>query len=221
MLTSSRARAGAIITALVAAMTLTLATFASAATLAPFAKTEYYLGKGGTPPTLNELVANPRHYFASNAAYAAVRKQLAMAAGIPNTEAVFQQLSQQGKLRTVACNGDTIETSGLRADGTISWFSRRCYNKEQLIQVERPDGSWVTAVSLGCLNLVWKVITPAPPPMKPASRSWTEYHSTPSVVTNGLYLCGVYIPGVTVLGQTYSTRHQSGFGTSGQGFGIR
>lgn len=212
--------------ALCAAMVLTLAMPAASQSLGPFAKNSYYLGKGGTPPTLTALAADPTRYFASRAAYSAVRDVMAQVGQVSlASDADWGNFLNSGRVRLDACNGARIETSGLRRDGSIGWFSRNCYANEQLIMVhDQRSNQWVAVASLGCLNLVRKVTAP-PQPKTSRPRQSTVTYSAPIWVSLGeLNICGcIIIPGVSVMVPPAKWESTSGFGagSSNSGFGVR
>jgi len=214
------------IVALCAAMVL-LALPATAQSLGPFAKNPYYLGRGGTPPTLSALASDPNRYFASRAAYTAVRDVVAQVGQVSlASDADWGNFLNSGRVQLEACNGARIETSGLRSDGSIGWFSRSCYVGEQLIMVhDGRSGQWVAVASLGCLNLVKKVTAPAMPPKTSRPRQTTVTYSSPTWVSLGeLNICGcIIIPGVSVMVPSQKWESTSGFGagSSESGFGIR
>lgn len=140
-----------------------------------YAAPAYYLGADGQPPTLQELAQDQRKYFRNRTAYRSFRSIL---------EAPLPELLADGMVRTVPCGPNTrIETSGLTAAGEVRWFTRACYAGEELIQVQDADG-WQTVVSLGCLNLVRRVIEPTPvsPPPEPEEETeWGVLNAPPQV----------------------------------------
>ena len=112
-----------------------------------YASPEYYLGAGGQPPSLEVLSVNPERFFRHEQALKLFR---ALALG---NQSIFD-LYQQSRVRTILCQGE-IQTSGITPSGEAYWFTRPCYEGEELIQVRAQEGArWVTVASLGCLNPV-------------------------------------------------------------------
>ena len=163
---------------------------------ASYAKDQYYIGKGGTPPSLPAFAANPRKYLRSEAAYQSLKGGFASALGTSLSDAGFQQLLNSDQVRLVPCRGK-ITTAGILPNGTVGWGERDCYQDEWLIQVQTPSGVWQTVASQGCFNLVKP--TPPPPP-KTCRFVTTAVQQLPDTFVNikDFNSCGCFIPGMTL-----------------------
>lgn len=139
-----------------------------------FVKDTYYLGRGGTAATLEQVAANPLSVFRSELAYANLRAHIGSYLGSPLTDADFRVLMRSDAVRLVPCVGQ-IDTSGVSNSGRFGWHKRNCYRDELLIQIRLPDGRWLTVASQGCYNPVRGevpllppvVVIPPPPPEVP------------------------------------------------------
>lgn len=126
---------------------------------------QYYLGKGGTPPSLTAFAVSPRTYLRHEAAYQSLKRGFEQAVGITLHDEDFSQLLASDRVRLAPCNG-SIETSAITSQGTVSWKIRGCYNHEHLIQVY-VNGNWTTVASQGCANLVRRMMTTSVVPTPP------------------------------------------------------
>ena len=161
--------------------------------LSPFVKSEYALASGHIPVTLEQLAADPQRYFRNKAAYDGFKWHLATTLGVSSlSDAAVQALLGSDKVRLVSCQ-DTIKTAGLRANGTIEWFTRACYTGEQLVEVQTSVG-WIVAFSLACGNpakgeipklTVVSYTPPLPAPVYVPTRRTTIVTETPGMVIGG------------------------------------
>ncbi len=122
---------------------------------ASFTKDEYYLGRGGTPPTLSELAETPETYFRSPATAAALAAHLGVS--LDELGNAFMNLREE------PCAGRRIRTAGLAPSGAIVRFERACYEGEVLLM----RGSAPVA-STGCLNPVYGIIVTSRTPTRMA-----------------------------------------------------
>ncbi|MBP6924447.1 MAG: hypothetical protein KBB78_02675, partial [Candidatus Pacebacteria bacterium] len=157
---------------LVLALTMALGTLTSAPAEARevyhgFVKDTHYLGRGGTPATLEQVADNPLSVFRSELAYANLRAHIGSYLGRPVTDADFRLLMRSDAVKLIPCVGK-IDTSGVTDSGRFGWHKRHCYRGEMLIQVRLSDGRWLTVASQGCYNPVRgeaPSLVPAPPPV--------------------------------------------------------
>lgn len=129
---------------------------------ASYVQDQYYLGAGGTPPTLAAFAANPQGYLRYPAAYQSLKQGFEQATGTRLSDQGFSQLLTSDRVRLVGCSG-RITTSRITAGGAVSYFTRGCYRGERLIQV-RTSAGWVPVASQGCFNLAR--LAPPPPSEK-------------------------------------------------------
>lgn len=182
-----------------------------------FAKPEYLLQTGGTPPTLKQMAAHPegpRHFFRHENAYLAFKGGFEKTLGRELSDAAFVQiLGSDGVRDTTDCVG-RIKTNRVNDAGEISYFNRACRPGEKLIEV-KVDGSWHVVGSQGCLNQVFEVYRPVTPKPKPKPKTqqcvWVdegkEYHPGGVISSPGLHVhgegCGhdlsIYLPGTTMV----------------------
>ena len=175
---------------------------AQAQTLHSYALSQYYLGAGGQPPTLEDLAVLPDRYFRNEVAMRSFQS------GALGGQDLIQLLAEE-RIRTVVCSGRRIETSGITATGEVRWFVRECYQDERLIEKKDRQGEWQIVASLGCLNLVRRVHEPTPvtkPPESKPGAGWGVFNTSPRVHhLPDLDLCNCTpIPGRTI--------HQPGSG---------
>ena len=158
-------------------------------TLSPFVKGEYYLGKGGVPPTLAEVAAEPMRYLRSRAAYQALKDAFASVLNETLTDEQFRAVLVSNRVRLVPCEG-RINTAGLTASGQVNWFERACYPGEELIEVRNAQSEWVRVASRGCFNLTRsaKPNVPAVSTAKPESCRWVCRSHSGSTTYSGVRL---------------------------------
>lgn len=129
----------------------------------------YYLGRGGTPATFEQVALHPLSVFRTEAAYMNLRAHVGSYLGEPLTDESFRALLRSDRVQLVPCVG-SINTAGVSDSGRFGWRMRTCYDGEMLIQVRLTDGRWVTVASQGCYNPVEGTIPPKltqPPPVTP------------------------------------------------------
>jgi len=162
-----------------------------------FVQEAYYLGEGGTPPSMTAFAANPRNYLRSDAAYATLKQGFERAIGEDLSDQEFSELLASDRVRLVDCVG-RIRTAGINPQGTIGWSVRACYSGEQLIEVQVGE-RWVLVASQGCFNLVQPYIPPEPEEPKNCRFVKTEEVRLPDTfaVVRDFNSCGCFIPGVT------------------------
>ena len=163
-----------------------------------FVQDAYYLGEGGTPPSMTAFASNPRDYLRSDAAYATLKQGFESAIGVDLSDLEFSELLASDRVRLVDCVG-RIRTAGINPQGNVGWSVRACYSGEQLIEVE-VGGQWVLVASQGCFNLV----QPYTPPPEPKPRT-CRFVKTGEVrlpdtfaVVPEFNSCGCYISGSIV-----------------------
>ena len=165
-----------------------------------FVKDSYYLGRGGTPATFEQVANNPLAVFRSEVAYVNLREHIGNYLGKSLSDADFKTLLRSDNIRLISCTG-RITTAGVTDSGHFGWRERGCYAGEMLIQVRLLDGRWVTVASQGCYNPVRgevpslppvPVASSSPPPKKVVCR--TVYAQRQTQATDGLYLQAVYLP---------------------------
>jgi hypothetical protein len=178
----------------------------AAGSLQSYAVDKYYLGAGGTPPTLSQFGSNPRAYLRSEVAYNSLKNHFSKQLGRSLSESEFSSLMQSNQVRLVSCTG-RIKTSGISQKGSVGWSNRACYTGEQLIQLN-VNGQWRTVASQGCFNLVQLNEPSAPPFQVTTSRALSSaqvfiqqtagVHVHTSQCCHG---CGVdiYLPGSRVI----------------------
>ena len=130
-----------------------------------FVQDPYYLGLGGTPPTLLEFADNPRMYLRSEAAYVALRQRFADVLGLDTlSEQGFQELLRSDQVRLRPCTDfGRFRTYGVLPTNVVVDSSRTtCYVNEKFIEVN-VRGVWKVAGSQGCFNPVILVRPPQPP----------------------------------------------------------
>lgn len=131
-----------------------------------FVRDTYYLGRGGTPATFEQVASNPLSVFRSQLAYDNLRAHIGAAIGRPLSDADFRTLLRSDNIRLVPCV-DSVDTSGVTDTGRFGWHRRSCYRNEMLIQVRLTDERWLTVASQGCYNPVRGEVPSSPPPPPP------------------------------------------------------
>lgn len=129
-----------------------------------FVKDQYYLIRGGTPASLEQIAANPLAIFRSQLAYDNLRAHIGSMIGRPLSDGDFRSLMRSDDVRLVSCVG-SVDTSGVTDSGRFGFHRRGCYIGEMLIQVRLEDGRWLTVASQGCYNPVRGEVPYLPPPV--------------------------------------------------------
>lgn len=124
---------------------------AAASGYTSFVKDSYYLGHGGTPPSLAAFAANPRAYLRSEAAYQHLKNGFGAALGRSLNDQEFQTILASDQVRLRDCSG-RITTAGVKG-ADMRWTTRSCYAGEKLIELN-VNNQWVVVASQGCFNLV-------------------------------------------------------------------
>ena len=127
-----------------------------------FVKDQYYLVRGGTPATLEQVASNPLAVFRSQLAYDNLRAHIGAMIGRPLSDTDFRTLMLSDDVRLIPCVG-SVDTSGVTDSGRFGFHLRACYRGEMLIQVRLQDGRWLTVASQGCYNPVRGEVPSLPP----------------------------------------------------------
>jgi hypothetical protein len=120
----------------------------------PFVKDQFYLARGGTPATFEQVAANPLAVFRSKVAYDAFRAHVSGILGEDLDDSSFRELLRSNRVRLVPCVG-TNDTAGVTDSGRFGRRVRACYRKEMNIEVQLKDGRWQKAGSQACWNAVY------------------------------------------------------------------
>lgn len=118
-----------------------------------YVKDPYYLGVGGTPPTLDEFAVNPRAYLRSEAAYLSLKNGFAELLGRSLSDEAFSRLLASDQVRAERYCVGYINTAGITPAGGVKWSVRGCYLGEKLIEL-KVHNQWQVVASQGCFNLV-------------------------------------------------------------------
>lgn len=162
-----------------------------------YARSEYYLGEEGKPPTLAELAENPKGYFRHGAAYEGFKALFVpyLPADAEDQDAALAAfLADETKVEAVDCKG-RLETQGINLPGQTDPLDRACYKGEQVIRV-KVDGNIVA--SLGCLNPVSRMYTPAPPAKKVVKQQLVRKPAPATVdrrPAQAVNINGLFVPG--------------------------
>lgn len=129
----------------------------------PFVKDQFYLARGGTPATFEQVADDPLSVFRSRAAYDAFRAHVSGYLGRNLDDAQFRYLLRSDSIRLVPCTG-TIDTAGVTDSGRFGWRVRACYENEMNIELRLDDGRWVIVGSQACWNAIRGELPSLPPP---------------------------------------------------------
>lgn len=162
----------------------------------PFVKDQFYLARGGTPATFDQVAGDPLSIFRSEVAYDAFRAHVSGYLGRTLDDAAFRALLRSDRVRLTVCVG-RIDTAGVTDSGRFGWRERACYRSEMLIELKLDDGRWVVVGSSACWNAVRGQLPSLPPqvvdntppsaPREPVCRMVRtgSQVATPDVVTMG------------------------------------
>lgn len=177
-------------------------------TAEPFLKSEFYLGDGNAPPTLEQYFTAPHDYIRNRAADAALRAHIAKKLGRETlSESDFLTLYDDGRLRAEKHCSGKLETAGILPSGTVVWNTRDCYRGERLIEVDvTGNGAWEVVASQACYN---PSRIPAP---KPPARScqWVQFSDANTTGTH-VHADGTYHLNCCCPEHSFSTPGYSGY----------